>query len=144
MNLEFNIAVHALTFLSKHSTERYSSSELAAKICVNPVQLRRVMSKLLEEGYVITTMGKYGGYSINGNGLTIQLSALFKLFNDQRTYGRIYTGEQESECEISREMTNVMTDYHQQEREVLEKFYQNISIGDVLNKIIMEGYNGKV
>lgn len=144
MNLEFNIAVHALTFLSKHSSERFSSTELASKICVNPVQLRRVMTKLLEENYVITMMGKYGGYSINGNGLMIKLSTIFKLFNDHRTYGRIYTGEEESDCEISRKMTNVMMDYHKQEMEVLERFYQNISIGDVLNKILMEEYNEKV
>ena len=74
MNLEFNIAVHVLTFLSKHSSQRFSSVELSSKVCVNPVQLRRVMSKLLEEGYITTQKGKYGGYRINGNVLDTPLS----------------------------------------------------------------------
>lgn len=144
MNLEFNIAVHVLTFLSKHSFERFSSTELAAKVCVNPVQLRKVMSKLLEHNYITTQKGKYGGYSVNGNVLNTPLSELFRLFTVSKTFGRIYTGTKDSDCKISNEMSRVMSGYHQQEFDVLESFYHNISIGDVLNEIIMEGYNEKV
>ena len=38
MNLSFNIAIHVLTFLTKHSNERFSSDALAEKVCVNAVQ----------------------------------------------------------------------------------------------------------
>ncbi|MCE4949945.1 transcriptional regulator [Staphylococcus hominis] len=144
MNLEFNIAVHVLTFLSKHSSERFSSVELSSKVCVNPVQLRRVMSKLLEEGYITTQKGKYGGYRINGNVLDTPLSNLFKLFASSQSFGRIYTGTKESDCKISNEMSRVMSNYHRKEFEIIERYYQNISIGDILNDILMEGYNEKV
>ena len=42
MNLEFNIAVHVLSFLTKHSEEQFNSQDLAELTCLNPVQLRRV------------------------------------------------------------------------------------------------------
>ncbi|MGK9043900.1 redox-sensitive transcriptional regulator HypR [Mammaliicoccus vitulinus] len=144
MNLEFNIAVHVLTFLSKHSSEKFSSVELSSKVCVNPVQLRKVMSKLLEEDYIITQKGKYGGYRINGNVLNTSLSNLFRLFTASKSFGRIYTGSKESDCKISSEMSRVMSNYHQKEFEILETFYKNISIGDILNDILMEEYNEKV
>ncbi|CFO39873.1 Uncharacterised protein [Staphylococcus aureus] len=37
-----------------------------------------------------------------------------------------------------------MSNYHRKEFEIIEKYYQNISIGDILNDILMEGYNEKV
>lgn len=49
MNLEFNIAVHVLTFLNQHKGEVFNSQALAENVCVNPVQLRRVMSKLQQK-----------------------------------------------------------------------------------------------
>ncbi|RIP34975.1 Rrf2 family transcriptional regulator [Staphylococcus gallinarum] len=144
MNLEFNIAVHVLTFLSRHSSERFSSSELASKVCVNPVQLRKVTGKLLENNYITTQKGKYGGYSINGNVLDTPLSEIFKLFTANKSFGRIYTGTTNSECKISNEMRRVMSNYHEKEFEVLESFYQNIFIENILNDILMEGYNEKI
>ena len=47
MNLEFNIAVHVLSFLTKHSEEQFNSQDLAELTCLNPVQLRRVPLHLI-------------------------------------------------------------------------------------------------
>jgi len=144
LNLEFNIAVHVLVFLSRHSYEKFSSTELSKKVCVNPVQLRRVMSQLSESDYITAKKGKYGGYSMKGNVLNASLAELFRLFATNKSFGRIYTGTKESECEISNQMSHVMSEYHYEEFRILEAFYQNISIEDILNKILMEGYNEKV
>ena len=65
MNLEFNIAVHVLCFLAKHKDKHYSSTELAELTCLNPVQLRRVMSQLNNSNYIQTIRGKHGGYQAN-------------------------------------------------------------------------------
>ena len=46
MNLEFNIAIHVLAFLTKHNHQRYHSTALAELTCINPVQLRRVAALL--------------------------------------------------------------------------------------------------
>ncbi|EFU05588.1 hypothetical protein, partial [Enterococcus faecalis] len=55
-----------------------------------------------------------------------------------------FATEPESDCKISNEMSRVMSNYHRKEFEIIEKYYQNISIGDILNDILMEGYNEKV
>lgn len=138
LNLEFNIAVHVLTFLSKHSYEKFNSTELSEKVCVNPVQLRKVMSRLLENNYIIAEKGKYGGYIVRDNALDISLGELFRLFTVNKAFGRIYTGTKDSECEISNGMSRVMSEYHHKELKILEAFYQNRSIRDILNKILME------
>lgn len=136
MNLEFNIAVHLLTFLVKHPDERYSSSELAERICVNPVQLRRVTRRLNEQQYLNATRGKFGGYQSNQTAHDVNLADLFVLFNEEKSEGRIFTGNQGSDCEISREIGHTMSQFHQREQDLLEAYYKNITIKDVLKDIL--------
>ncbi|MFQ3837866.1 redox-sensitive transcriptional regulator HypR [Staphylococcus pseudoxylosus] len=138
MNLEFNIAVHLLTFLVKHPDERYSSSELAERICVNPVQLRRVTRRLNEQQYLDATRGKFGGYQSNQTTHDVNLADLFVLFNEEKSEGRIFTGNQGSDCEISREIGHTMSQFHQREQDLLEAYYKNITIKDVLKDILKE------
>ena len=138
MNLEFNIAVHLLTFLVKHSDERYSSGELAERICVNPVQLRRVTRRLNEQQYLVATRGKFGGYQSNQSTHDVNLADLFVLFNEEKSEGRIFTGNQGSDCEISREIGRTMSQFHQREQDLLEAYYKNITIKDVLKDILKE------
>lgn len=138
MNLEFNIAVHLLTFLVKHPDERYSSGELAERICVNPVQLRRVTRRLNEQQYLVATRGKFGGYQSNQSTHDVNLADLFVLFNEEKSEGRIFTGNQGSDCEISREIGHTMSQFHQREQDLLEAYYKNIMIKDVLKDILKE------
>ena len=58
MNLEFNIAVHVLSFLVKHDNQQFSSQSLAKLTCLNPVQLRRVTTVLNQYQFINTSRGK--------------------------------------------------------------------------------------
>src|SRR5699024_5312860 len=100
MNLEFNIAVHLLTFLLKHYDERFSSNELAERICINPVQLRRVTRKLNQHHYLETSWGKFGGYQAYGMTATVNLSELFVMFKAAPAEGRLFAGDAGSDCEV--------------------------------------------
>ncbi|TDM02427.1 redox-sensitive transcriptional regulator HypR [Macrococcus carouselicus] len=144
MNLEFNTAIHILCFLARHSDEQFTSNELAEKVCVNPVQLRRVTSKLKEAGHLDASRGKYGGYYANSETLTTALSDLFVLFVEGKTKGRLFTGDEKSDCLISREISHVLADYELQEYEMLKQHYHNVKIADVLNQILMEAYDEKI
>ncbi len=86
----------------KHPGERYSSGELAERICVNPVQLRRVTRKLNEQRYLDATRGKFGGYQSNQSTNDVNLADLFVLFNEEKSEGRLFTGDEDSDCEISK------------------------------------------
>ncbi|PHK48558.1 redox-sensitive transcriptional regulator HypR [Staphylococcus edaphicus] len=138
MNLEFNIAVHLLTFLVKHQDERYSSSELAQRICVNPVQLRRVTRKLNEQQFLDVSRGKYGGYQANEQTAQVNLAELLVSFNEERSDGRLYTGDEGSDCEISREIGHTMSHFHKREQDILIAYYKNVTIHDVLNEVLKE------
>ncbi|MGW7831794.1 redox-sensitive transcriptional regulator HypR [Staphylococcus xylosus] len=136
MNLEFNIAVHLLTFLVKHPGERYSSGELADRICINPAQLRRVTRKLNEQRYLDATRGKFGGYQSNQSTSDVNLADLFVLFNEEKSEGRLFTGDEDSDCEISKEIGHTMSLFHQREQDLLATYYKNITIKDVLKDIL--------
>lgn len=144
MNLEFNIAVHLLTFLLKHYDERFSSNELAESICINPVQLRRVTRKLNQHHYLETSRGKFGGYQANDMTANVNLSELFVMFKEDRSEGRLFTGYAGSDCEVSREIGNTMFKFHQKEEELLIHYYQNVTIKDVLNETIKEDNYEKI
>ncbi|MDN8894096.1 Rrf2 family transcriptional regulator, partial [Staphylococcus aureus] len=60
MNLEFNIAVHVLAFLTNHHSEKFNSSSLAELTCLNHVQLRRVTTQLVDLKMINTIRGKDG------------------------------------------------------------------------------------
>lgn len=138
MNLEFNIAVHLLTFLVKHPDERYSSSELAERICVNPVQLRRVTRKLNNQQYLDASRGKYGGYQANNQTKKVNLAELFVALSEERSDGRLFTGDEGSDCEISREIGHTMSKFHKREQALLIDYYKSVTIQDVLNEVLKE------
>lgn len=135
MNLEFNIAVHVLVFLNQHHGEVFNSQALAGNVCVNPVQLRRVMSKLQQEGYVKVVRGQKGGYLATEEGAAIKLEALFRLFNRPENHGRLFTGHPSIHCEISQKIEQVMYGHYLTEQEIIAKYYHGQTIGDILNQI---------
>lgn len=136
MNLEFNIAVHVLAFLTKHADERFSSKALSELVCINPVQLRRVTGKLVEQGYIDTVRGKYGGYQTNVKTAKADLADLFQLFTAERTQGRLFTGNSASHCEISRKIGNTMAKHHAKEHELLMQYYRDFTIEEVLRETL--------
>ncbi|UTH14213.1 redox-sensitive transcriptional regulator HypR [Macrococcus equipercicus] len=141
MNLEFNMAVHILSCLAKHPEDKFSSSELAAKICVNPAQLRRVLSKLNEHHYIESFNGKYGGYTANAGTIDVSLADLYLLFMEGRSTRRLFTGSTDNPCDISRSIKDVMVDYQRKEQEVIAAHYRSITVRDVLNDIVQEDYH---
>lgn len=120
----------------KHPGERYSSGELAERICINPVQLRRVTRKLNEQRYLDATRGKFGGYQSNQSTSDVNLADLFVLFNEEKSEGRLFTGDEDSDCEISKEIGHTMSLFHQREQNLLATYYKNITIKDVLKDIL--------
>lgn len=136
INLEFNIAVHFLAFLTKHADERFSSRALSELICINPVQLRRVTSHLVEHQYVETIRGKYGGYQANESTATANLGDLFQIFTAHSTQGRLYTGTKESDCEISQKIEDTMKVHHAKEQALLKQYYDDFTIQDILEETV--------
>lgn len=139
MNLEFNISVHVLSFLTKHRDEHFSSQELAQLTCLNPVQLRRVTTVLNNHGFIDALRGQGGGYRANNTTPTIKLSTLYQLFVvDKTSSQRIFTGNEQSYCAISRNIAHTMANYKEQEIALMLDFYNKLTVSDVIKEIIKE------
>ncbi|MCE5090666.1 Rrf2 family transcriptional regulator [Staphylococcus devriesei] len=139
MNLEFNISVHVLSFLTKHNDEHFSSQELAELTCLNPVQLRRVTTILTNHGFITTLRGQRGGYRANDTTPTIKLSTLYQMFVVEKTKSqRIFTGSEHSHCAISRNIAHTMSHYKERELALTLDFYSQLTINDVIQDIIKE------
>lgn len=139
MNLEFNIAVHVLCFLAKQKDKHYSSTELAELTCLNPVQLRRVMSQLNNSNYIQTIRGKHGGYQANQHTAAITLAELYSQFVLDKTHTqRLFTGSIDSDCIISNQIATTMSHYREQEQQLILNFYRDKTIDDVIEDIIKE------
>lgn len=82
--------------------------------------------------------GKYGGYQANEVTADVNLADLFELFNEERSDGRIFTGDEGSDCEISREIGTTMSKFQQKENDILINYYKTITITDVLNDVMKE------
>ncbi|AKL93413.1 Rrf2 family protein [Staphylococcus capitis subsp. capitis] len=139
MNLEFNIAVHVLSFLTKHKNEKFNSKELAKLTCLNPVQLRRVVANLSDQQLITTVRGKDGGYKANQYTSTVNLAELYQQFVLARDNNqRVYTGDRNSHCDISKHIAQIMAQYRDEEIQLILNFYRNKTIQDVLNDILQE------
>lgn len=139
MNLEFNIAVHVLAFLYHHRSERFNSTTLAQLTCLNPVQLRRVTTQLVELQLIDTTKGKDGGYQAHTDTGDITLATLYQHFvlaksNKQR----LFTGSSDSHCVISRNIAHTMADYQQDTQQLILNHYKGITIKQVITDIQKE------
>ncbi|UEX90249.1 redox-sensitive transcriptional regulator HypR [Staphylococcus ratti] len=139
MNLEFNIAIHVMCFLVKHSEERWSSKALADSVCIHPVQIRRVTAKLIELGYIEGHRGKQGGYQANQQTAHVPLTALYDVFIPQHmTDYRVLTGGIENTCLISRQIGTTMHAFYETERERAKTVYEGQTIQMILEKLLKE------
>jgi len=143
INQQFNIAIHVLVFLGKHSNEQFSSLELCESVCVLAVQLRKVMRLLSSNKLVETRYGKKGGYRAIDDCLNISLAKLFMIFRDIDNDARIFTGKEDSDCKISRSMRKTMYNFSVKEYDLLKEYYKDIYIGDILSDINESNTNEK-
>lgn len=108
MNGEFCIAIHALIYL--HRCGRITSSEdLAKNICTNPVQVRKVMSRLKKEGLIAAREGGgHSGYRFCGNTETISLLQIVDALEMRCIQMRWHSGRVDVDCLEAAGMSGLM------------------------------------
>lgn len=111
MTSDFDVAVHALVFLS-HSGHQVSSEALAENICTNAVRVRRVMSKLKKVGLVSSAEGAEGGYLIARDARDITLAQVAGAIGGAIVSSHWRSGDIDKECLISSGMGAVMEDLY--------------------------------
>ncbi|OLN17769.1 transcriptional regulator, partial [Corynebacterium diphtheriae] len=77
--------------------------------------------------------------SANHSTASIKLSVLYRIFVlEKDSQQRIFTGHEQSDCEISRNIAKTMSHYNQKEHRVILNFYDTLTINDVINDTLQE------
>ncbi|CAL1518552.1 Rrf2 family transcriptional regulator [Chitinophaga sp. MM2321] len=77
-NTKFATVIHILTILAKSPGEWLSSDWIAGSIQINPVIVRKELSALQDQGWVISRKGKEGGYMLLVPSKEISLADIYK------------------------------------------------------------------
>lgn len=140
---EFLSAIHILVYLG-HKKDKINSDDLAKNVCVNPVKVRSVLNKFIKKGIVSTSRGKLGGYSLNYNLDDISILDIIETINFKIIHNNWYTGDINSECNISSGIENYIKDLINTLNIEVEKILSKISLKDVEKSILERRKNEKL
>lgn len=135
MNSDFNIAVHALVYLS-HKACSLTSSELAENVCANPARVRKVLSSLKRAGLVEAKEGGAGGgYCIGRRALEITLEDVSDALEVCFVSTSWKSGDPHMDCLVASGMADIMDEiYSRLDRECKENL-RSVTIADIEKKI---------
>jgi len=126
----FAISIHILTLLAKaekgwlEGEEWLSSEFIASSININPVLVRKEISKLRHAGLVQSKEGKNGGSALAKPAGQILLSEVYKVVYDRPVLG-LAKNDPNPKCPVGREINaHLTTLYQEAEKGLLEKLGQ--------------------
>lgn len=102
-NTRFATIIHILTILATKMGEWINSEWIAGSININPVIVRKELSILQEQGWVISRKGKEGGFMLNTSSENISLAELYKVVKNSDILGK-KNQNPNSKCPIGKDI----------------------------------------
>ncbi|HUH19144.1 Rrf2 family transcriptional regulator [Albibacterium sp.] len=102
-NTRFATIIHILTILATKMGEWLNSEWIAGSININPVIVRKELSILQEQGWVISRKGKEGGFMLNTSSENITLAELYKVVKNSDILGK-KNQNPNSKCPIGKDI----------------------------------------
>lgn len=135
MNSDFNIAVHALVYLS-HKGQLLSSETLAENICTNPARVRKVLAKLKRADLVLTREGRAnGGCAIAKDPEEITLRQVSEALSTCFVSTSWRSGDPEMKCLVASGMAQLMDGIYKNLDEQCKHQLDQITIRDLEDKL---------
>lgn len=135
MNSDFNIAVHALVYLS-HKAQTLSSQALAENICANPARVRKVLAKLSRAGLIQTREGRsHGGCSLARPAQTINLRQVGDAVDTCFVSTRWKSGDPNMECLVASGMSSLLDHLYSQLDERCKAHLSQLTVWDLEQEI---------
>lgn len=132
-NSRFVLATHVLTLLA-HYNHAISSSGIARSAGVNPVTVRKIISRLRAMKLVSTSAGPDGGASLGKPADQIDLGTLFEAFGIDSVYGA-YLKDTSPDCIVGRHLEPSLELLLAEPYRAFVQALRKISIADVLTKV---------
>lgn len=135
MNSDFNIAVHALVYLS-HKARLLRSEELAENICTNPARVRKVLAKLARAGLVQAREGRRnGGFAIAKKAEEIDLRQVSEAVDTCFVSAAWKSGDPHMECLVASGMAELMDDIYAELDRECKRYLERTTVRDMEEKI---------
>ncbi len=80
------IAIHTLEYLLNQDKDSFSAGEIADALSVSYNHLSKVIQTLKKNGYLRTTRGPSGGYSITPKGRSAKIKDIINIFEGKNVY----------------------------------------------------------
>lgn len=134
MNSDFNVAVHALVYLS-HKNCTLSSEALSENICTNPARVRKVMAKLGKAGFIRTKEGLEGGYLLVKPAASITLGAISEALEVKFVCTGWKSGDPHMACLVASGMADVMDGIYAQLDQLCKQRLAQITVGSIEDRL---------
>lgn len=117
-NTRFATVIHILTILAKSPGEWLSSDWIAGSIHINPVIVRKELSALQDQGWVISRKGKEGGYMLLVSSSEITLADIYKSVKNANVLGKKNLCPN-SKCPIGKDINKELEDLFAETDEIV-------------------------
>ncbi len=104
-NTRFATVTHILSILAKSPDEWLSSDWIAGSIQINPVIVRKELSTLQQQGWVITRKGKEGGSKLLVPSNEITLADIYKTVKNSDVLGKVNLNPN-PKCPVGKDINN--------------------------------------
>jgi Rrf2 family protein len=88
-------AITVLNFLGKHQKERYSARELNKILGIPWQYLRQMLTTLSKEGFIDSTQGRHGGFSIARDPAAISIASIVEATEGMNIFSTCIMGFQQ-------------------------------------------------
>ncbi len=133
-NVSFPTAIHILTLLGYMGREYVSSAFIAQSVQTNPALVRRLLSKLVNEGLVETAHGKDGGARLSRTAASINLKDIYDAVQEQAILS-VPVRDVYAPCPVSSNIKEVLQQIFDAEEAALRERLNQIKLSSVLEQI---------
>lgn len=135
MNSEFTIAVHSLVLLAFRPDRMATSDMIAHNVNTHPSRVRKVMSCLRKQGYIVTKEGIGGGYMLNCNPEDVSLAEIYRATSIGSMKPSWCSGKEDMECMVACNMAEVMEHIFCDAEQQLLTYLEQTKISGVLERV---------
>lgn len=108
-NTRFSVAVHVMAVMAFAPDEQKTSDQLAKSVNTNPVVVRRILSRLVKAGLVISHTGKLGGCVLAKPAGKISLHDIYNAIDDDDLFA-VHQHSENKHCPVSCNIKAIMAE----------------------------------
>ena len=137
MNSEFTVATHCLLLLACDSSNQHTSSQIAERLSVHPVRIRKILSLLKKHGYIESREGIKGGFHLLKNPSSVTLDEIYQLTQKNILKPRYH--EYKKNCPVGQNFETVVSGILNESEMQLLAHLKKYTLDEVLNELRKSG-----